>query len=108
MLGTLQFIGCTTKVLTAPFNGSIFHYCFVSSSPGNGAIQFNWTRDGGPLDWDRTVVNSSGTSYLKNISIQIDHIKEHDEDTYLLTVWNDCGTQNSSVYVDVNQDGGEL
>jgi len=102
-----QFIGCTTKVLTAPLNGSFFHYCFVSSS-GSGAIQFSWTRDSGPIDWNRTTINTSGTTYLKNISIQIDHIKEYDEDTYVLTVRNDCGVQHSSIYVVVNPDGGEL
>ena len=54
------------------------------------------------------MINSSGTAYLKNISIQIDHIKEYDEDTYVLIVWNDCGAQHSSTYVVVNPDGGEL
>ena len=53
------------------------------------------------------MINTSGTTYLKNISIQIDHIKEYDEDTYVLTVWNVCGIQHSSTYVVVNPDGGE-
>jgi len=54
------------------------------------------------------MISSSGTTYLKNISIQIDHIKEYDEDTYVLTVWNVCGIQHSSIHVVVNPDGGEL
>ena len=108
LLGSPQFIDCSAKVLTAPLNGTFLHYCFVSSYPGNGAIEFSWKRHNEQLDSNRTVINSSGTNYLKNVSILIYNVQEHDEDTYILTVWNHCGVRNSSIYVIVNPDGGKL
>ena len=80
----------------------------MSSSPGNGALEFSWKRRNGQLDSNRTQINSSGTNYLKNVSILIYNIKEHDEDTYILIVQNHCGVRNSSIYVIVNPDGGKL
>jgi len=108
IVGFPRFIDCSAKVLTAPLNGTFLHYCFVSSYPGNGDIQFSWKRHNGQLDPNRTLINSSGTDYLKNVSILIYNVQEHDEDTYILTVQNHCGARNSSTYVAVNQYGGKL